>query len=78
MDKVEIRFVDKSGTLNMPMPAGSLFPSVGHLVQLRTGPAASALPDGSAIGRSLETWKVVNVTWDDWLASVTIEVRRVK
>lgn len=74
-NKVDITFIDKDGTISIPISSCNV-PEIGHRVQLHTGPASSALPDGSAIGRSLETWKVLNVTWDSWLAAATIEVRR--
>ncbi len=74
MNKVNITFVNRNATFAIPILSPNV-PAVGHRVQLHTGPASSALPDGSAIGRSLETWRVVSVTWDAWLTAVTIEVR---
>lgn len=75
MKRVEVTFVDKDGTVSLPMSTFNV-PSVGHRVQLHTGPPAESLPNGAAMGHSLELWKVIGVTWDSWLATATIEVRR--
>jgi len=75
MKRVDITFVDKSRTISIPMSSYRV-PDIGHRIQLHTGPPAHTLPEGGSVGHNLEVWKVVNITWDSWMATAEVEVRR--